>query len=134
MSEEFEMTKVVAEYDNEAEALTAQEALHAAGIECNLTKDNAMNSALFGGMQYAPIRLAVAQSRMAAALMVLAQFDQPPDEGWEAKVEGAVDGWICLNCDTVVAQDEAACPECGSLRSEQPQQDEDGKDEEEEDE
>jgi hypothetical protein len=128
MSEEFEMTMVVAEYDNEAEALAAQEALHAAGIECHLTNDNALNMSLLGRLQYAPIRLAVAKSRMGAALMVLAQFDEPPDEDWEEKVEGAIDGWICLNCDSEMPQDAVACSECGSLRSEQPQQDDEAVD------
>jgi len=134
MSEEFEMTNVIAEYDNEAEALAAQEALRAAGIEANLTNDNATSATWMGRLQYAPIRLAVAKSRMGAALMVLAQFDQPPDEGWEEKVEGAIEGWICLNCDTEMPQGEAACSACGSLRAEQPQQDADSEEVEDKDE
>jgi hypothetical protein len=118
MSEEYEMTKVIAEYVSEGEALAAQAALRAAGIEAQLTNDNATYFSLFGRLQFAPIRLAVPASRMGAAMLVLARFDEPAEEGWEEIAEGAIDGWLCSACDSVTADEETTCIGCGAPRRE----------------
>src|SRR5262249_20571527 len=118
--DEYEITRVVAEYDNEAVALAAQAALRAAGIEAHLTNDNATYATLFGRLQFSPIRLAVAESRTNEARGILARFDVPPGEGWEATAEGAIDGWICTTCDTVTTHDESTCAGCGAERPEGP--------------
>lgn len=125
MSEEFEATKVIAEFENEPDAIAAQAALRTAGIEALLTNDNAVFFSLLGRLQFNPIRLAVPTSRAEAALLVLAQLDESPEAGWEEHAEGAIDGWLCFNCDTVMSEDELACTDCGTLRSEQPPEDDD---------
>ena len=44
--------------------------------------------------------------------------------------EEAIDGWVCDGCDTIVAPEEAFCPECGSTRSHVDPRDEDYDDDE----
>jgi hypothetical protein len=126
MSDEYESTTVIREYDNPTEALADHAALRAAGIEALLVGDVA-NAAhpdwVAGRLDYGPIQLAVAASKRDAALEAL-QEEDVTEEGWEEAAESAIDGWLCRNCDTVMPQEEPACTACGSLRSEQPPQDE----------
>jgi hypothetical protein len=128
MSDEYEATTVIREYDNPTEALADHATLRAVGIEALLVGDVA-NAAhpdwVAGRLDYGPIQLAVPASKREAALEAL-QEEDVTEEGWEETAEGAIDGWLCHNCDTVVQQDESICPACGSLRSEQPPEDDKG--------
>jgi rubrerythrin len=114
---EHEETKVIAEYDHETEALAAQAALEAAGIKAVVS---AGTNTMLDAKQ---VQLAVPVTQVEEAQAILAHADSPPEAGWEATAEGAIDGWLCHNCDTVVSKDEVACPACGALRSEQPPED-----------
>jgi hypothetical protein len=128
MSDEFEATTVIREYDNTAEALADQATLNAAGIEAVLTGDVASAADpdwVAGRLNYDPIRLAVPESKREEALAILEEGTEvAPEEGWEERAEGAIEGWLCLNCDTVVSYDEDVCTECGMARSEQPEDEE----------
>ena len=134
MSEEYELTGVIREYEGPAEAMAHLAALQAEGIDAVLTGD-VPNAAGFhwiaGRLNYSLIQLVVPVSQREQAQRILEHLDAPPEEGWEDAVEGAIDGWICLNCDSEMPQDAAACSSCGALRSEQPKQDDE--DEEEDD-
>jgi hypothetical protein len=120
MSEE--PMRLIAEFDNEAEAEAAVALLKEAGIPVLTSRDEA-SASLFGQTPYELTGLAVPQSQEAEAQRVLAQLDGPLEPGWEQQAEQAVDGWLCQNCDTVVAETEQVCPECGTPRSEQPPED-----------
>ena len=47
-------------------------------------------------------------------------LDWLANRGWEEAAEGAIEGWLCRGCDTVVSPDAQECPQCGMLRSAQP--------------
>jgi hypothetical protein len=100
--------------------------LREAGIEASLMGDvggQADPDWVAGRMHAAPYQLVVPAAQVAEAAKVIEELTAPPEEGWEKSAEDAIDGWLCHNCDTVVAQDEPACTVCGALRSEQPPED-----------
>jgi hypothetical protein len=119
---------VIAAFEDQAVAEAVRAALHDAGIEASLLGDagrDAHPDWVAGHVHAAPIQVVVPASRLEDAAKVLEEIAAAkPHEGWEADAEGAIDGWICHNCDTVMSKDEPACTACGALRSEQPQQDE----------
>jgi hypothetical protein len=125
MPDEYESTTVIREYDNTTQALADQAALRAAGIEALLSGD-VPNAASFhwlaGRLNYAPVQLVVPVSQREQAEQIL-QNETPPEEGWEESAEEAIDGWLCLNCDTVMKEEEEVCTGCGTPRSEQPEED-----------
>jgi hypothetical protein len=118
----YEVTEVIAKFTAEEEAQAALAALKAAGVQAVLSGHvpSAAAFSLFGRLQYAPIQLAVPQSQVDQARQVLEGAGSKPAPGWEEAAEQAIDGWLCHNCDTVVAETEQVCPECGTPRSEQP--------------
>lgn len=102
---------VIAEFDDEIKALATLAALRGEGVEAALASEE-------------KLRILVPFDKKAEALAVLESFESPLVEDWEQEAE-ALDGWLCHNCDTVMANDLPACSECGSLRSEQPPEDSD---------
>jgi rubrerythrin len=122
-----EPMKVIAEFDDEAELEAALTVLNEAGIEVLTSRDQA-SASLFGQTPYELAQVAVPENRADEALQLLSQVKPAPsseadDEGEKEKAgyaEQAIDGWLCHNCDTVVAETEQVCPECGTPRSEQP--------------
>jgi hypothetical protein len=129
MSEESQA--VIATFEDQTAALAVQAVLREAGIEATLigdVGDQAHPDWVAGHVHSTPIQLVVPADQVEAAAKALEEATAPPEEGWEKDAEAAVDGWVCLTCDTVVPQDQPACPVCGSLRAEQPQEDdEEGK-------
>jgi len=124
-----EAQAVVAAFEDQAVAEAVLAALKDVGIDASLVGDagsEAHPDWVGGHVHAAPIQVVVPASRLGDAAKVLEEIAAArPEEGWEQKAEGAIDGWICHNCDTVMSQDEPACTACGTLRSEQPPQDED---------
>jgi hypothetical protein len=118
----YEATEVVANFMDEDQAQPALLALRAAGIPAVLSGavPTPATFSLFGRFQYAPMQLAVPHDQVAEAERILTHLDAPPELGWEEVVEQAIDGWLCHNCDTVVPEVETDCPECGTVRGEQP--------------
>jgi hypothetical protein len=119
-----EATRVIATFKTPGEAHLAQMQLQGEGIEATVRGDtpNPVDYSIFGKLQYAAqIELSVGVSDVERAQAILAdpaggtQFE----EGWEDVAAGAVSGWICRGCDSEVAVEEKACPECGTLRSTQ---------------
>jgi rubrerythrin len=127
-----ESQAVIATFEDQTAALAVQAVLREAGIEATLRGDvgsEADPDWVAGRMHASGIELVVPAAQVEAAKKALEEATAPPEEGWEETAESAVDGWVCLNCDTVVKQDEPACPTCGALRSEQPQEDDEDEDE-----
>jgi hypothetical protein len=132
---DYEATEVIANFMAEEEAqpaLAALAALRAQGIQAVLSgvMPNPASFSLLGRMQYAPIQLAVPPEQADEARRILLHLDGPPEPGWEEQAE-QVEGWLCHNCDTVVAPDQDVCPECGTGRDEQPPPTSDDEDEDE---
>jgi hypothetical protein len=123
-----EHTTVIATYKTGMEAQVARMILEEAGIEAVVSGDvpSAASFALFGPLQYSRIELLVGISDVALAQTALwrSKSQVELDENWVDSAESAVSGWLCLGCDTEVPLDQDACPECGTLRSEQPPEDE----------
>ena len=116
---------VIATFEDQSVALALQAVLREAGIAAALVgrPSGLEDPDDPAGHVPAPIHLVVPLAQVEEATKALEEIVAPPEEGWEASAEAAIDGWLCRNCDTVVAQDEPACTACGSLRSEQPPQD-----------
>lgn len=126
MSEEQPQTVVIATFEDRAAAEAVQTVLREAGIEATLQGDvgsEAHPDLVAGHLHSEPIQMLVPAAQVEAAAAALKEAVAPPEEGWEQAAESAVDGWVCVNCDTVVDQNEAVCPTCGALRAEQPPQD-----------
>lgn len=125
-----EVTRVIAEFNTPSEAHAARLHLAEEGIEATVSGDlpNPAGYSWVGRLQYAPIELSVGASDVDRAQEILAHRTEAGelDKGWEAAAEAAVTGWICRGCDTEVPQDQDVCPECGTLRSQQPPEDEAG--------
>jgi hypothetical protein len=123
-----EYTEVIATFETGMEAQLARMILEAEGIEAVVSGDvpSAASFALLGPLQYARIELSVGASDVARAQSALRQSASQAelDADWEDSAESAVSGWLCLGCDTEVPLDQDACPECGTLRSEQTPEDE----------
>jgi Putative prokaryotic signal transducing protein len=118
-----EHTEVVATFQTGMEAQVARMALEAEGIEAVVSGDvpSAASFGLLGPLQYARIELSVGAGDVARARSALRRSagEAELDADWEDSAESAVSGWLCLGCDTEVPLDLDACPECGTLRSEQ---------------
>jgi hypothetical protein len=123
----YDPTEVIAEFNTPGEAQVALARLEAEGIAGAISGDlpNAASWSLLGQMQFAAIQLSVAQSDAARARAILDLADGAElEEGWEEKAETAIAGWMCPGCDTEVAPDLDACPECGTGRDERMAEDE----------
>ena len=123
-----EHTAVIATFDTGMEAQIARMLLESEGIEAVVSGDvpNAASFTLLGPLQYARIELSVGVSDVDAARSALSRSasQMDLDADWEDSAESAVAGWLCLGCDTEVPLDQDACPECGTLRSDQSPEDE----------
>ncbi len=116
----LEHTEVIAEFPTEAEAQVALARLREEGIEGAVTGNvpNAATFSIFGRMQFAPIELSVVASAVERAREILDRHGEEAIQEDFTDAESAINGWMCLNCDTEVNLEEAFCPECGSPRTE----------------
>lgn len=132
MSDEYELTEVIREYEKLAEAMAHLAALQAEGIAAVLAGD-VPNGANFhwlaGRLNYAPIQLVVPASQRGQAERILLQLGEPLPLGWEADAESAIEGWLCPTCDTVTAYEEIECAGCGGARPDGSEGDEQADDE-----
>lgn len=114
----FELTKVIAEFGNEADAQVAWVRLLLNGIDAHITGDvPCLANTLLGRLSFAPIQIAVAASQVEWArffLDVAGLEVLEPD--WESLAEQAIDGWICCRCDSHVEFGEDVCQVCDSCR------------------
>ena len=109
----------VGQFLSSEEALDARLRLEAEDIACTISEEapSAAEVALSGRMNYAPIRLYVAETQAERAAEILAANEPIVlDEDWKAQAENAVEGWICHNCDTPVEESATECPECATPR------------------
>jgi hypothetical protein len=123
----YDPTVVIAEFNTPGEAHMALARLEAEGIAGTVSGDvpSPVNWSMLGKMQFAAIQLAVAISEVARARNILGlAAEEELAEGWESAAESAIDGWICVSCDTEVAADQEVCPECGAGRQELSAEDE----------
>ena len=122
-----EHTEVIATYKTGMEAQVARMILESEGIEAVVSGDvpSAASFGLLGPLQYTRIELSVGAIDVARAQSALwrSAGQAELDADWEDSAESAVSGWLCLGCDTEVPLDQDACPECGTLRSEQTPED-----------
>lgn len=126
MSEESQT--VIATFEDQAAAQAVQAVLREAGVEATLLGDvgsEADPDWVAGRMHATPIQLAVPAAQVEAAAKAIQDATAPPEEGWEESAESAVDGWVCLNCDTVMPEEVSCCTVCGAMRSDPAQQDDD---------
>ncbi len=114
-----EKTIQAATYATTDEALAARLRLESEGIACTLSEESPSPAdvSIFGQRNDAPIRLYVAESQSERAAEVLAANEPLElDEDWQAQAEGAVQGWICRNCDTENDEAAAVCSACDTPR------------------
>lgn len=100
---------IIAEVASYAQAEAAIAYFNNVGIDAELYEPE-------GGSADGLARIIVPADQVEDAKRVIA--GEPPvfEDGWEQSAEAAVEGWLCLSCDTEVAKDEAVCPMCGALR------------------
>ena len=114
----FEQTKVIAEFGNEVDAQVSCVRLLLNGIDAFITGDvPCLANTLIGRLSFTPIQLAVAASQVEWArfyLDVAGLEVLEPD--WETLAEQAIDGWICMSCDSQVDCGDDICSVCASHR------------------
>src|SRR5262249_17571294 len=122
-----ESQAVIATFEDLAAAQAVQAVLREAGIEATLMGDvrgQAEPDWVAGHVHAEPIHLVVPAGQGESAKKALEAATAPPEEGGKSTAESAIDGWLSHNCDPVMPQDAPACTACGTLRSEQPPEDE----------
>ncbi|SRR5260370_27092266 len=116
-----ENSVVLCEFKTATEAHLALERLQSEAINAFVSGAEAIPTSfsILGRMQYAPIRLHVAESEAQRANEILTALPkEKPPKGWEAEAEMAIEGWICQLCDTQVEESATVCPACGEQRPE----------------
>ena len=117
----YELTEVVAEFANEAEAQVAVVRLLMDRIHAQVVGHvpTAASFSLFGRMPFAPIQIVVVRSQAERARFILAAAGvEVLEHDWETLAENAVAGWICGKCDSENEYGEDTCPTCRASRFE----------------
>lgn len=117
----YELTEIIAEFAHETEAQVAFVRLRMDGINAEVVGHvpTAASFSLFGRMPYAPIQMVVSRSQADRARFILSAAGvEVLESDWETLAENAVDGWICLTCDTEVEYGDDTCPACRTSRFE----------------
>jgi rubrerythrin len=115
----YELTEVVAEFANEAEAQVAVVRLRMDRIHAQVVGHvpTAASFSLFGRLPFAPIQVVVVRSQAERARFILAAAGvEVLENDWETLAERAIDGWLCEKCDSEVEHGEDVCPVCRSSR------------------
>lgn len=115
----YELTDIIAEFDTEAQAQVALVRLRMDRIHAQVVGHvpTAASFSLFGRMPFAPIQIVVVRSQADRARFILAAAGvEVLENDWETMAENAVDGWICVKCDTEAPHSEDACPVCRASR------------------